>query len=201
MQPSVPQKGSFADPPKKSILAHASRYVALDIETTGLNPAQEQILELAAVRMKDGEEVGRFSQLIRPTKEISPFITQLTGIDNAMVMDAPRIEAVLPAFLAFLGNDLLLGHNTAFDLRFIRYHSMVVLHRRVANPYMDTLRISRLLFPQLPNHKLSTLIQYFGIGDTVEHRALSDAIQTMKCYEYMKQYAQQQGFSLEQANR
>ena len=108
---------------------------------------------------------------------------------------------MLPAFLAFLGNDLLLGHNTAFDLRFIRYHSMVVLHRRVANPYMDTLRISRLLFPQLPNHKLSTLIQHFGIGDTVEHRALSDAIQTMKCYEYMKQYAQQQGFSLEQANR
>lgn len=184
--------------PAKSILAAAQRYVALDIETTGLDPAQEQILELAAVRVENGAETGRFSQLVRPTKEISPFITQLTGIDNQMVADAPEIRQVLPQFLEFLGEDLLLGHNTAFDLRFIRYHAMAALRRRVTNPYMDTLRISRLLFPELPNHKLSTLIQRFEVGETVEHRALSDAVQTMKCYEYMKRYAQENHISLEE---
>ena len=183
--------------PAKSILISAPRYVALDIETTGLDPAQEQILELAAVRVENGEIIERFSQLIRPTKPISAFITQLTGIDDAMVADAPPIEEVLPEFLAFLEDDLLLGHNTAFDLRFIRYHSMVVLKRKVCNPYTDTLRISRLLFPDLPNHKLSTLIQAFGVGDTVEHRALSDAVQTAKCYEYMKRHAAEKGISLD----
>ena len=177
------------EPPTRSILVAAERYVALDIETTGLNPAQEQILELAAVRAENGCITERFSQLVRPTRPISPFITELTGIDDAMVANAPSIEKVLPEFLEFLGEDLLLGHNTAFDLRFIRYHSMVVMKRKVCNPYMDTLRFSRYLFPDLPNHKLSTLIQCFGVGETVEHRALSDAVQTMKCYEYMKRYA------------
>jgi DNA polymerase III epsilon subunit family exonuclease len=124
-----------SEPPAKSILISAQRYVALDIETTGLDPALEQILELAAVRVEDGKITERFSQLIRPTKPISPFITQLTGIDDRMVADAPSIQEVLPAFLEFLGEDLILGHNTAFDLRFIRYHSMVVLKRKVCNPY------------------------------------------------------------------
>jgi DNA polymerase III epsilon subunit family exonuclease len=120
-----------SEPPAKSILISAQRYVALDIETTGLDPALGQILELAAVRVEDGKITERFSQLIRPTKPISPFITQLTGIDDRMVADAPSIQEVLPAFLEFLGEDLILGHNTAFDLRFIRYHSMVVLKRKV----------------------------------------------------------------------
>jgi DNA polymerase III epsilon subunit family exonuclease len=124
-----------SEPPAKSILISAQRYVALDIETTGLDPALEQILELAAVRVEDGKITERFSQLIRPTKPISPFIIQLTGIDDRMVADAPSIQEVLPAFLEFLGEDLILGHNTAFDLRFIRYHSMVVLKRKVCNPY------------------------------------------------------------------
>ena len=195
MLPGLQKTG---EPPAKSILISAERYVALDIETTGLDPALEQILELAAVRVENGEITERFSQLIRPTKPISPFITQLTGIDDRMVANAPSIEVVLPEFLAFLEDDLLLGHNTAFDLRFIRYHSMVVLKRKVCNPYTDTLRISRLLFPNLSNHKLSTLIQTFGVGDTVEHRALSDAVQTARCYEYMKRYAEENGIVLEE---
>jgi len=194
----VPGLQMPGEPPAKSILISADRYVALDIETTGLDPAQEQILELAAARVENGEITERFSRLIRPTKPISPFITQLTGIDDRMVADAPSIDIVLPEFLAFLEDDLLLGHNTAFDLRFIRYHSMVVLKRKVCNPYTDTLRISRRLFPDLPNHKLSTLIQAFGVGDTVEHRALSDAVQTAKCYEYMKRYAAENGIVLEE---
>ena len=195
MLPGLQMSG---EPPAKSILISADRYVALDIETTGLNPAQEQILELAAVRVENRKITERFSQLIRPTKSISPFITQLTGIDDRMVADAPPIGAVLPGFLTFLGDDLILGHNTAFDLRFIRYHSMAVMKRKVCNPYTDTLRISRRLFPDLPNHKLSTLIQVFGVGDTVEHRALSDAVQTAKCYEYMKRYAAENGIVLEE---
>lgn len=182
----------------KSILASAENYVALDIETTGLNPAQEQILELAAARMENGILIDRFSQLVNPGVKIPPFITSLTGIRDDMVVNAPKIREALPGFLDFLGDSLLLGHNTAFDLRFIRYNSMVVMKHRVMNPYMDTLRISRLLFPDLPNHKLTTLIHAFHVGETVEHRALSDAIQTAWCYEYMKKYAKDKGIPLEE---
>jgi len=185
----------------KSILASAECYIALDIETTGLNPAQEQILELAAAKMESGKLTARFSQLVNPGVRIPPFITGLTGIRDEMVADAPKIKEVMPAFLDFLGDSLLLGHNTAFDLRFIRYNSMVVMKHRVMNPYMDTLRISRILFPDLPNHKLTTLINAFHVGDTVEHRALSDAIQTAWCYEYMKGYAKEKGIPLEEKAR
>ena len=188
-------------PYPKSILASAENYIALDIETTGLNPAQEQILELAAVRMENGQAVDRFSQLINPGKRIPPFITELTGIRDEMVEHAPNIHKALPEFLDFLGDNLLLGHNTAFDLRFIRYNSMVVMKHRVMNPYMDTLRISRLLFPDLPDHKLTTLIHAFQVGETVEHRALSDAIQTAWRYEYMKKHAAEKGISLEEIRK
>lgn len=190
---------SLVSPPvpyPKSILASANTYIALDIETTGLNPAFDQILELAAVRMEDGEIKERFSQLINPGRHIPPFITELTGIRDEMVEHAPNIHNALPVFLDFLGDSLLLGHNTAFDLRFIRYNSMIVMKHRVMNPYMDTLRISRLLFPDLPDHKLTTLIHAFRVGETVEHRALSDAIQTAWCYEYMKRYAEAQNIPL-----
>lgn len=194
MSLAIPQPVQYP----KSILASAESYVALDIETTGLNPAQEQILELAAARMENGKVVERFSQLVNPGVKIPSFITGLTGIRDDMVAGAPKITDALPAFLEFIGGSLLLGHNTAFDLRFIRYNSMVVLKHRVMNQYMDTLRISRLLFPDLPNHKLTTLINAFHVGETVEHRALSDAIQTAWCYEYMKKYAREHDISLEE---
>ena len=195
---------SFMAPPipyPKSILAEADFYVALDIETTGLNPANDQILELAAVRMENGQMVQRFSQLVNPGRHIPPFITELTGIRDDMVEHSPNIHNVLPVFLDFLGDSLLLGHNTAFDLRFIRYNSMVVMKHRVMNPYMDTLRISRLLFPNLHDHKLTTLIHAFQVGETVEHRALSDAIQTAWCYEYMKKYAAENNIPLKEKEK
>ncbi len=163
-----------------------SDYVALDIETTGLSPTANAILELAAVKVEGDEIVDRFQQLVNPGVPIPYFISQFTGITNRMVAKAPSIGEALPAFLAFVGDGPVLGHNVSFDLGFIRENCRLVLGRPFLNDYADTMRVSRRLFREERHHRLGDLVCRFGIGDTVEHRALSDAVQTHWCYQYMK---------------
>lgn len=174
-----------------SLLEFPESYVVIDIETTGLDPRFDEIIELAGIKIANGIEIDRFQALVNA--EIDDFITELTGITSEMLEDAPEIEEVLPRFLTFVGNSSLVGHNVNFDINFIYDNAEYLGLPSFSNDFVDTLRISRRLYKDLENHKLSTLAEHLCVKDTVEHRALSDCICTQQCFAKMKDYAEQIG--------
>lgn len=103
----------------KSLIEIPNKYIAFDIETTGLDPMYDEIIEIGAIKIEDGKEIETFSTLIKPEYEIDEFITELTGITNEMVMDAPKINEVLPKFMDFIKDSIILGYNVNFDINFI----------------------------------------------------------------------------------
>lgn len=152
-------------------------YVVLDLETTGGSPKNSEILEIAMVRVRDGKITAQFQTLVRPyANYIPPFITKLTGIDMNMVKDAPWIHQAIGAAAAFIGDDLIVGHNVSFDVGFL---SAVT---ELNNEYADTVQYSRKLYPQLPNHKLSTMTNYLHLSQNT-HRAMADVKATYELYE------------------
>jgi len=170
-----------------------SDYVALDLETTGLNPYRDGIIELGAVRVCGGELADAFSQLVNPGFPVSGFITGLTGISNRMLADAPMLEEVLPAFMRFVGGSVVLGHNVRFDIGFLNAACRRLLGTGFANDYVDTMRLSRRLFPEYRHHRLCDLAERFGVESDTSHRALADVLQTHGCYEYMRRWACENG--------
>lgn len=197
MKPYGAEQRSLFDPPRgrqgESLPALVADYTAIDLETTGLDPRYESVIEFGAIRVRGGCVDGRFSALVNPGCLLDPFITQLTGITNDMLSFAPSLEEALPDFLAFIGDDVVVGHNVGFDLGFIRAACRSMGAERFNNDYLDTMRLSRRLFPQHAHHRLGDLVARFGIGEAVEHRALADVAQTIGCYEYMKDYARRCG--------
>ncbi|HWQ58381.1 MAG TPA: exonuclease domain-containing protein [Clostridia bacterium] len=177
----------------RSRLLLAPDYTALDVETTGLDAKWNAIIEFGAIRVRGGCIDERFSALVNPGYLLDPFITELTGITDDMLAFAPGIGEVLPGFLDFVGDDLVVGHNVMFDIGFISSACLAVLSKPFCNDFTDTMRLSRRLFPQHAHHRLTDLVERFGVGDAVEHRALADAAQTVDCYEYMKAYARRRG--------
>lgn len=112
-----------------------SDYCVLDTETTGLSAYYDEVIEIGILRVRNGEITNRYEQLIKPENEIDGFITSLTGITNEMVADKPAIEDVKSDVLAFLGSDIIVGHNTSFDVRFLA----AGFQEDIANEYMDTM--------------------------------------------------------------
>lgn len=172
----------------KSLLAAVDDYVVIDIETTGLSPLFSEIIELGAVRVRKGGIVAEFATLVRPQVVVSPFITELTGITNAMVGTAPAIQAALPDYLEFIGRELVIGHNVHFDINFIYDQCVARLNCPFPNNFIDTVRMSRRLYKHERGHRLADLACRFGVADNGlrAHRALADVIKTHHCYEYMK---------------
>ena len=157
-----------------SLIAFPSDYTVIDIETTGLYPTDSEIIEVSAIRVRDEACAERFSTLIKPRKNILPFITELTGITNGMVQDAPRAEEILPEFYDFIAKDVLIGHNVNFDVNFL-YDSLLYYNRlTLTNSFVDVLRLARKALPFLPNHKQSTIANYFGVSAVGAHRAMRD---------------------------
>ena len=173
----------------KSILAALSDYVVIDIETTGLDPRWDSIIELAAIRVRDGLIVDCFESLVNPCMELDIFISELTGITDKMLTDAPKINYVLPKFIDFLSHDIIVGHNVNFDINFIYDKCANLMQHEFVNDFVDAMRISRLLYKSERHHRLIDVTARLNIADTVEHRALSDSINVYRCYEAMKQYA------------
>lgn len=170
-------------------------YVVLDLETTGLSPESNEIIEIGAILYKQGVKSSEFTTLIRPKSRISGFITNLTGISNEMVSTAPSIEEVLPELMNFLGDKPVLAHNASFDLGFLNaaYHRCFGIP--FPNDYLDTMRISRKLYPN-ERHRLQDLTARFGIRRDGAHRSMADCIMTQKAYECMRDHCRQQGISL-----
>ena len=156
-------------------------YVCVDIETTGISPQHAQIIEIGALRVRDGEVVDTFSQLINPGVSVPAEITALTGITTEMVEGQPSIAIVLPEFIDFAGDDVLLGHNVRFDYSFLKQNAMD-LNLDFSKSGMDTLRIARAKCPELKSRSLDFLCEHFCIDDENHHRAFNDAKVTSELY-------------------
>ncbi len=156
-------------------------YVVFDIETTGLTAKDCKITEIGAVKIKGGEVCDKFSQLINPETPIPEKIVSLTGITDDMVKDMPVIDTVLPEFLAFCKDSVVVAHNASFDCGFIRYNAAVLgleFHNKIA----DTLRMSRELFPNEQKHSLDAICKRLDISLENHHRAIDDATATAEAF-------------------
>jgi len=154
-------------------------FCVLDLETTGLSPDTEGITEIGAVRYEGGCETGRFQTLVNPDALIPPRVTVITGITQAMVIDAPKIGEALPSFLEFIGDAVIVGHNVRFDISFLNAASISLGYGRLSNRSVDTLRLAqRLVRTELRSFKLSSLAAHFGSPTRPNHRALDDSLAT-----------------------
>jgi ATP-dependent DNA helicase DinG len=144
--------------------------VAVDIETTGLNPAEDAIIEIGAVKFNGRRVEAEWSKLVNPRRPIPGFITQLTGINNAMVRNAPYLVDVIPELIAFIGSAPIVGHNISFDLSFLQL-SGALLH----NHSIDTYELAAVLMPTASRYSLAALAQQLSILLPATHRALDDA--------------------------
>ena len=149
-------------------------FVVVDIETTGLCFDADEIIEIGAVKMVNNEIVDRFNTFVKPTKPVPVNITSLTGITNDMLKSAPPIEKAIVSFIEFLSDGIFVAHNAQFDSGFIRRDTSR-LNIPFNNKILDTLALSRILFPQLKNHRLDTLAKELKIKMGSHHRAVDDA--------------------------
>lgn len=172
----------------KSLIAYPDDYVCIDLETTGLRPSDDWIIEFAAYKVRSGTVVDRFVSFVRPgeIRKVSSFITSLTGITKEMVADAPLPEDILPQLFDFIGDDMILGHHTSFDVNFLYDGAKKAGLEPIGNDFTDTMRISRKMNKdKIPNHKLGTLADYLGVEVVTAHRAAADVVTTVRCYEKM----------------
>ena len=158
-------------------------YTALDLETTGLNPKYDKIIEVGAVKVRNGKIIDRFQQLVRPGIALPEKITGLTGITQEELLEAKDSEMVIPQLLEFLEDDVILGHSVMFDYSFLK---KAAVNQNLWKPEqfhlgLDTLRLSRIYLPELPSRKLTDLCLHYGIEHRA-HRALGDAESTSRLY-------------------
>ncbi len=156
-------------------------FVVVDLETTGGSPVECGITEIGAVKVRGGELVGEFQTLVNPGGPIPAFISVLTGITDAMVAGAPRIEAALPAFLEFATGSVLVAHNAGFDISFLKAAARRTGHEWPGYAVLDTVHLARQLVhrDEVPNHRLASLARLFRATTTPDHRALHDARATV----------------------
>ena len=158
---------------------HQVTFCVLDFETTGAAPPESAITEVGAVKLRGGECLGTFQTLVNPGVGIPPEITFLTGITEAMVLPAPWIEEVLPSFLEFLGDAVIVGHNVRFDMRFLQSALVSSGRAPVPNRVVDTCALARrLVRDEVPNCRLGTLADRLRLPHKPTHRALADALAT-----------------------
>ena len=174
-----PYKGS-------NLLDLLDDYTVLDIETTGVDPHCDRIIQVSCLTIRNCQIADQYDTYINPGIEINSFISNLTGITNEMVSNAPTIDEAAPDILEFIGDDVIIGHNVNFDINFL-YDAFLAGQRvSLSNDYIDTMRMARRLFPEWSDHRLSTLVANFGLPADTFHNSLADVTHTFRCYEYMK---------------
>jgi DNA polymerase-3 subunit epsilon len=156
--------------------------VALDLETTGLSPTVDRIVEMAAVRWEDGRETGHFQALVNPGCPIPAAATAIHGITDAMVADCPTAAEILSAFLEFCQAAAVIAHNAKFDIGFLRAESERTGIPLFTSPVIDSCAMARRRLPGMPNYRLETLKRLLGSGKRQEHRALQDARDCLAVY-------------------
>ncbi len=158
--------------------------VALDLETTGLDPARDAIIEIGAIKFKGERVEEEFTTLVNPGRKLSPFITRLTGITDAMLAGKPRLPLLLPRLADFIGDAQILGHNVQFDLGFMRTHGLLR-----NNDALDTYDLASVMLPSAGRYNLGALGKLLGIPLPATHRALDDCRVTVAVYRALLQRA------------
>lgn len=165
-------------------------FVVFDIETTGLYAEKDKITEIGAVKLLNGKVCDTYSTFVNPGIPIPEFITKLTGINNAMVADAPPIAEALGSFFSFVGDLPVVAHNASFDTGFIKYQARAA-GKKFNNVIIDTLQMSRNMFPKLGKYKLDIVAKHLGVNLENHHRAVDDSRATaeifIRCLEQLKE--------------
>lgn len=161
-------------------------YIALDLETTGLNPSRDRILEIGAVRVFDGQIEETYETLVNPGRKLDKRIEELTGITDEMAAGGMDTRTAVTGLVEFCGELPLLGHNILFDYSFLKQNTM-----NLSLPFekegIDTLKIARVLFPKMEHRSLQSLCCYYQIRQEKAHRAVSDALSAMELYRRMRE--------------
>lgn len=157
-------------------------YVVLDVETTGLSPKTEEIIEIALAKVANGEPAGKFTSLIKPRKSVPPRIVSLTGLTDAMLENAPSFSDIAKDVEQFIGRSIVLAHNAIFDLSFLS-EAFSKCGIKSNFQYLDTIKIAKMAYPNLKNYKLETLISELDLAETQSHRAMDDVQCTLKLYQ------------------
>ena len=175
-------------------------YVVFDLETTGFSSAKDKIIEIGAVKVENGEITDKYSTFVNPKIPIPFRITQLTSITDEMVMESPEIETILPQFLKFVGDAVLVAHNASFDVSFIEENC----RRQGIEPdftSVDTVGLARVLLPTLSKFKLNVVAKALNISQEHHHRAVDDARVTAEIYVKFIQMLEERGIeTLDQMN-
>lgn len=158
-----------------------NRYVALDLETTGINPRMDEIIEIGMIKVDDGQITDSFHTLVRPDAKIPYRITKITEIDDQMLEGAPRFCQIQDYVAGFIEGEALLGHSVGFDISFLQSS----LGRALYNRAFDTMELARIIMPSAKSYRLQDLCVSAGIENTVSHRAMEDARAAMMLYEHL----------------
>ncbi len=161
-------------------------FVIVDLETTGLSPKNGEIIEIGAIKVVNNKIVDKMDVFVRPSRPLSWFTTNLTGITNEMVDEGLSTKEALKVFDDFSSGLRLMAHNAKFDMSFLNTYMQKELGKGVRDDSMDTLLLSRAILKDIPNHKLGTLADYFGIDYTGAHRALKDCEITLDVYNSLR---------------
>ncbi|MBQ9279225.1 MAG: topoisomerase DNA-binding C4 zinc finger domain-containing protein [Lachnospiraceae bacterium] len=171
----------------KRLDTYVPDYVVFDLETTGIAPKKDKVIEISAVKVRGGEVVDEFSSLVNPECSIPYGASQVNNITDDMVEDAPTFDLVLPLFIDFIEEFPLVGHNIhSFDMNFIYRDCQIYFGKIPDNNYIDTLHISRKVLPEMAHHRMTDLAGHYGISTRGAHRALADCHMTQKVFEYLK---------------
>ena len=160
-------------------------YVVFDIETSGLNPKKDKIIEIGAIKYKDNKKIDEFSYLIDPEIKLNQIITDVTGITDDDLRGKDKIDVILPKFLDFIEDYTIIGHNVKFDYDFIEANITKLHLKHLKNRIVDTLLLSRITIYDSKNHRLKTLKEYLGLNYN-SHRALDDSLTCNDLYQYCK---------------
>lgn len=160
-------------------------FIALDVETTGTLSYVDHIVELAAVRFTEGQEVDHFSCLVNPGISMPKEAERVNGISDEMLKDKPPISHVIKGFSDFCGEEILVAHNAIFDFQFLSTALEKCHCLSPRGPLFDTYSLSKKVFPGLNNYKLSTLTEYLNIPVSQFHRARQDAFACGKLFDFI----------------
>ncbi len=161
-------------------------YVVFDLETTGVSPTNDAIIEISAVKVKNRQVIDTFSRLVNPLRPIPYAASDVNNITDDMVCNEPDISEILPGFLEFIGDEILVGHNIAnFDMKYIWRDVKLLYGKSVSNDYIDTLPMARRALPELAHHRLVDLALHYNISTLGAHRALNDCLMNQKCFEFL----------------
>ncbi len=170
----------------KKALNFVDDYVLVDIETTGLSPINDEIIEIGAIKVKENKIVDEYNELIKINRRLSPFITNLTGITDAMLKNGKLPNVVFKEFVDFIEDDVIIGHNVNFDYGFLSDKCKKYINYNLENERIDTMYLAKKLVPNSINYKLGTLAKYFNVSYQGAHRGLKDVEITYEVYNHLR---------------